>query len=338
MSARAAAETTLAIRRTVEVVDRLEQAGVPYLVFKGIGVVANLYREPALRMVNDCDVLVEPERLRDAFRVLAEAGYAPEEGFRIEDFDTWIVPRADLPRMVPQALTMTNAEGSEMDLHWRLGRTPPTRMTAATLISRAEKANLAGSTIRVPGPVDAMLLTTQHSLRDWFMPASTIKDLCDLAAWCELDGAGWDPDELADAAGEALMVAPALAMFRLVASGSQEASAGRTVTALERAASPATAKQAIRLMRLFDDQLRGSLNPDLLLLLSAPGTAIRALASRALKGEARSHSPSNLYWFTRDLPAGHPRSVGGRIRKLAIDAAQSLPAYRAVVRAHATYR
>ncbi len=338
MSARAAAETTLTVHRTVDIAGRLEDAGLPYLVFKGVGLIANLYREPALRMVSDCDVLIEPESLRDACRVLTEAGYMPEEGFRIEDFDTWIAPRADLPRMVPQALIMTNAEGSEIDLHWTLGRNPPARMTAATLVSRAEKADLAGAQIRVPGPVDAMLLTIQHALRDWFMPASTIKDLCDLVAWCELDQPRWDPFEFAAAAKDALMLAPALAMFRLVASGSQSAAAHRSVEAIGAGGAVEAPKQAAKLLRLFDDQLRGSLNPDLLLLLSAPGTAARALTSRGLKGKRRTHSPSNLYWFTRDLPAGHPRSVAGRIKKLVLDAARSLPAYRAVVEAHSTYR
>lgn len=56
-----------------DMVERLDRAGIPVAVLKGVAA-ARSYPEPELRKAGDIDLLVEPERLEEACKILEESG------------------------------------------------------------------------------------------------------------------------------------------------------------------------------------------------------------------------------------------------------------------------
>lgn len=97
-------------RRLLELGDRLEGAGIEFVVLKGAGLAHSFYPHPALRSFGDLDVLVGTEDWRRSCEVLAEAGYQrrlpePRPGFDVR-FGKAAMHRA--------------LDGVEVDLHQRL--------------------------------------------------------------------------------------------------------------------------------------------------------------------------------------------------------------------------
>ncbi len=84
-------------------------SGISCAPLKGLSLAARVYGEEALRMTSDLDVLIDPadfERCRAALE---------RTGFRLRD----VALRGVLPNH-GQECVWTNAEGSEIDLHYRL--------------------------------------------------------------------------------------------------------------------------------------------------------------------------------------------------------------------------
>jgi len=56
----------------------LGDAGVPAMPLKGVALAESLYEDPALRVLEDIDVLVPAERITEAFHLIVSSGYKPE--------------------------------------------------------------------------------------------------------------------------------------------------------------------------------------------------------------------------------------------------------------------
>lgn len=140
-------------RREVDsLLERFERARIPLLVFKGEALARTHYRDPALRPRCDTDVLIERERMDDAARVLAEAGYREEPnsgGETISRQRIW---------------TRTAALGirHSIDLHWALSN----RARYAGAFSFGELWSrgvaLHGAHVRMPSESDALLIAALH--------------------------------------------------------------------------------------------------------------------------------------------------------------------------------
>ena len=57
------------------ILEALGEAGIPVIVLKGAAVAHTLYPDPALRPMNDIDLLVKPEHLFPAIKTLKQIGY-----------------------------------------------------------------------------------------------------------------------------------------------------------------------------------------------------------------------------------------------------------------------
>ena len=66
-----------AAKRAAEVLDGFRAAGVRGAAFKGVGLIANLYRRPGDRQVNDADLLTREQDVPKAYQVLTDLGFAP---------------------------------------------------------------------------------------------------------------------------------------------------------------------------------------------------------------------------------------------------------------------
>jgi hypothetical protein len=94
--------------RAASVMARFAQVGMPMLVMKG-GVLGPVYYDhPAMRPMNDFDVLVPRERAVDAVRILLGAGWRST---------------LPLPELLPEAYhsaCFQSPDGIDFDLHWHL--------------------------------------------------------------------------------------------------------------------------------------------------------------------------------------------------------------------------
>jgi len=70
-----AAQNALLLDELDQVLVALSRAGVPVIVLKGAALGRELYPDPALRPMNDLDLLVQPSKLRIAMKALEKCGY-----------------------------------------------------------------------------------------------------------------------------------------------------------------------------------------------------------------------------------------------------------------------
>ena len=95
-------------------------AGLPVLCLKGLTLGALAYREPMLKMSWDIDILVPPERVEEAGRMLLSAGYGPAlpEGL------TTRIPLAGWHKGWKESVWVHRGKQIWLDLHTRLADRP----------------------------------------------------------------------------------------------------------------------------------------------------------------------------------------------------------------------
>lgn len=103
------AQNQRTFRLLAEILRRLHAAGIETLVFKGAALIPLYYRDAGVRGMGDVDILVRPERFREAARVLGEAGWRTQF-WRPELFDT----------RFEHALAFFDAANNSVDLHCHL--------------------------------------------------------------------------------------------------------------------------------------------------------------------------------------------------------------------------
>jgi len=335
VSVAAALQSTALAHRAVAVLHQLNNAGVPALTFKGIAGIADLYAGPGQRMVSDIDVLVDPDRLAAACEALKVLGFNPVVD-RLNEYVDYLERRPYEGAFSGHYfLVLIDADDIEVDLHWRLGTRPPPPLAASRLIARAGAARLYRNAIPVPAPADAIVLTAHHVLRDNFAPETTVKDLCDLAAWWEVEGSRWHIAEVVTHAQQCGVSVPLLALWKILVSFDAASRARDGVEQLAAVCAPREREDATRLAGLFQAQVEGGrLNPDLLRLLSP--TVIARFVSRRLRRRAA------VDYFTRHMEAemhlephrSFTERVGRLFRDLLRLRGRTLSGYRALLRVH----
>lgn len=166
--------TLLQTLETVRAHDLLVTHGVAALVFKGQALAVQTTGLADARGPGDIDVLVAPETLGEAHRVLIEAGWALREGGRVEP-DTWAWRHV---RRWGNALTYVG-RGADVDLHWRLEATPSAHPPFSVLSARAEQVPIGSSSVATLGRYDAIRHLAAH--REGWLWLRTLVDLRRLA-------------------------------------------------------------------------------------------------------------------------------------------------------------
>lgn len=166
--------TLLQTLETVRARDLLVDAGVPALIFKGQALAVQTTGRTDARGPGDVDVLVAPETLGEAHRVLTGAGWALREGGRVEP-DTWAWRHV---RRWGNALTYVG-RGADVDLHWRLEATPNAHPPFAVLSARSEEVGIGSASVATLGRYDAIRHLAAH--REGWLWLRTLVDLRRLA-------------------------------------------------------------------------------------------------------------------------------------------------------------
>jgi hypothetical protein len=308
IGAAAAAQSTVIARRAAEVGDRLHRAGIRVAVFKGVGVIANLYQAASRRMVRDIDMFINDEDLPAALQILADLGFSLRGSSA--PFETWVQRLRHKPALMDKKRV-------QIDLHWGSGAIRGvqsklrSQMRTKGIIARAEVVELYGRRISVASPMDAIVLAAHDMMHDNFNLATALKDLCDLANWWTVEPERWRVRETSDHAQLDGMAATLFATWKTLAAFDPTSPASRGVSKLETCVSSQVRASADEFEALLKFQLReGSLNLDLLKLFN-PSSIRQFIVNQIRKHPDRPAFLPRLYRLLVDLLSLGPRKLAG---------------------------
>lgn len=312
--------TSLLAKRGAAVMGDLGRRRIDVLAFKGLASMACLYRSTRGRVSSDIDVLVAEQQLEQAVRALAELGFTA-------DVDAGLDSYARFVKAAPgfggnQELSMTDADGHTIDLHWRLGL--GTALEAGELLGRAQEVEFLGETIKVPAVCDSLLISVHHALRNNFDPGHILRDTFDSEGWLRLMS---EEDHPAKALEQAVSIAsivqlhvPLAAIVTIVTRWNQDSGAIGACPVLESRLSGQEREAAEELVHLFDLQAEeGPLNQDTTYLFR--GHDFRRALAALLPGSAEHRDVMRKM----DQAMGSKPSIGKRIEQAARAVAQMRP-------------
>ena len=157
---------------------------VPLIALKGVYMAHTVYRNPALREMNDLDVLVRRQHLPAAIDVLTQRGYTPAQEVEIEvDMATM----HHLPRFF-------KADVAGFEIHWSLCRLKQSySIDTSELWERVVPTQIGGVSLFGLAPEDLLLHLCLHtSYQHQFIFG--LRPSCDIAAVIEryVDALDWD--------------------------------------------------------------------------------------------------------------------------------------------------
>jgi hypothetical protein len=172
--------TTRGIQGGCRALHVLRSAGVPAVGFKGIAAVGWLHGGQPRRGVGDTDIAVSPDHADAAIEALLAAGFTPKvAGIRREEIVRF--SRTSPGSAGNESLSLCGDDGTEIDVHWRLGGFDvPAMVTAARMI------RVLADEVPLVRPGLGLLLAAHHSLRNDFVPDECLRDLLDAAGWMRL--------------------------------------------------------------------------------------------------------------------------------------------------------
>ena len=135
----------------------LAAQGIEVILLKGAALIATLYDEPALRPMDDLDILVSPAQFRAAVACLCERGYRPDHAEPFQGANEMISHHLALTGTVPvkHALELHHAL---LDLPAALGAAIP----VPELLERAEALTVGAAPARVLCLPDQLLHLAAH--------------------------------------------------------------------------------------------------------------------------------------------------------------------------------
>ncbi|MEJ5198456.1 MAG: nucleotidyltransferase family protein [Anaerolineae bacterium] len=139
-----------------EILDRLRRAGVSALLLKGAAVAERLYGDPALRPMNDLDLLIHEADVEKALAVLMACGYRTT---RVEER-----PGIAIGYESEIALARPGLIGISVELHWRLFDSPlhRRRVDAGWFWEAATPLQIAGHEVRTLSSTALFLYLAGH--------------------------------------------------------------------------------------------------------------------------------------------------------------------------------
>ena len=156
-----AARNILLYHELAGVLNALADAGVPTILLKGAALASTVYPNIAHRPMGDLDLLVRPQDLEPARRILEAAGYrfVPEPEERFKPFDTQFTGELGFRREIGRM-------GVLIELHWEIVIPEWYRRTTAfdvgALWERAQPLELGGTRALQLSPEDTLIHLCVH--------------------------------------------------------------------------------------------------------------------------------------------------------------------------------
>lgn len=132
--------------------------GLRLLAFKGHSVARTLYPDPACRPTSDFDLLIDPAQVALGRQWIAELGYAPLQPFV---GTLWLGAQSWASPGMEEA---TDRARFHVDLHWDYSNRMyfRHRLEFAAIWSASHEVPCGGGVLRVPCPVDDLILACVH--------------------------------------------------------------------------------------------------------------------------------------------------------------------------------
>ena len=134
-------------------IEALQSAGLPVTALKGTVLAFGVYASPGLRPMRDVDLLVPPERSREARRALEKAGFLPVERHADGFLDSI------------HGIGYRSPSGFEVDLHWHALLERPEGEADRFLATGAAPLRLPDGAVLAPAPEAHLLLVSVHAER-----------------------------------------------------------------------------------------------------------------------------------------------------------------------------
>ena len=172
----------------IRVLDRLGEAGITGLPFKGPVLAQTAYADVGSRRFLDMDVLVRPGSVPDALQVLRGAGYRP--------FFDLTERQWRAARRHEHAAALEDDAGHVFELHWAIAdRASMLPRDCGPLFERATTVSLGGRQVPTLDPTDQLAIVAIHGGRHLWARLAWV---CDVAEAATTPGA--DPDRAYDMA------------------------------------------------------------------------------------------------------------------------------------------
>jgi hypothetical protein len=171
----AALRSSLILRELELIVDTCSAHDIPVLLLKGLHLVADVYEAPTLRTMGDVDILVPRDRLDDAGRALADAGF---DATPVAELAEFCRTNSHLPRMAPPG-----GLGLGLEVHWNIELpTSPFDIVPAELWAAARPLRINDRDVLVLSPEHLILHLCLHACYHHRFDHTPLKQLCDIAA------------------------------------------------------------------------------------------------------------------------------------------------------------
>lgn len=100
-----------------KIVKSLNSNNIPCILLKGVYLAQDLYDKPALRSMNDIDLLLKQEDIATAVRILADIDFHPSQPFFIDALEEFQI---HIPALIKSATDQSKQVAVE--LHWSIAR------------------------------------------------------------------------------------------------------------------------------------------------------------------------------------------------------------------------
>lgn len=177
----------LALRMTgdlLEIVERLEEAGVTAVPYKGPVLASQLYGNLGLRRSVDLDILVRKDDLPNARKTLIELGYVPSVMLHETTHEFQVESRYS---------EKFDRPGSVVELHWAFtNKDVAFPLTLNDLMPRLTTHQVSARLIRVLAPEDTLLILCVHGAKhgwarlEWICGVAELVHGGDQLAWSDL--------------------------------------------------------------------------------------------------------------------------------------------------------
>ncbi len=177
----------LALAPALAAVRHLQEAGIEPVALKGLGLIATVYPEPALRPMADTDLLFRQGEHARAVDVLLAAGWKPARGGR-QDY---------LRRSrVFHALPLVSPQGQEVDLHRFMLEENSVAGADAPMFERLVHGSVSEQAIMSLSPEDHVVNACVHGAR--WDPVPALRWLPDTVLAIRSKGAAFEWDYLVE--------------------------------------------------------------------------------------------------------------------------------------------
>ncbi|MDP1573714.1 MAG: nucleotidyltransferase family protein [Coxiellaceae bacterium] len=147
----------LRLNKIFKVIQLLQEAGFSICLLKGAAMITAYYKNPGLRIIGDVDILIPRDQIKEAVALLLKLGWSLISNKKTLDV---------LLNMI-HAVTLTNAAGDQIDLHWTIFSESIFDEKLRHLIVSSEEIKSSGMpcTVFVLSPEDHLIHTLYHGLK-----------------------------------------------------------------------------------------------------------------------------------------------------------------------------